>query len=190
MWILRFQLIISVLVFSNFNGEDGLIISRPRLVTAIVKVRHFHARSAYYANTDATQTGGRFHVSLLLIMAGDVELNPGPQPSSRKRAALQRYRIGDGPVSSPSSQHQTLDPPHTGDKATEETCKQVTTVEQTNEAFRRPKRCTSPVVTNTIPKTPRLISELNHGNANATDMENVHSATVIPDSVRFTASRR
>ena len=86
-------------------------LSAASIVTAIVKVRHFHARSPDYANTDATRTGGRFHVSLLLIMAGDVELNPGPQPSARKRAALQRYQIVDRSVSSPSSQYQTLDPP-------------------------------------------------------------------------------
>ena len=83
-----FILYFNVLTCSSLNAEDAMIAySRQRLIQADIKVRYFRTRLSYYANTDATRTGGRFNQSLLLVLAGDVELNPGPMPSSRQCVA-------------------------------------------------------------------------------------------------------
>ena len=49
-------------------------------VCRTVRIRWFHARVRYYANTDAS-----FNPSRLILLSGDVETNPGPTRASESR---------------------------------------------------------------------------------------------------------
>ena len=53
----------------------------PRLRLPKISVRYFRARVSYGAHTDATRSPGRYTFTPAVSLAGDIELNPGPDPA-------------------------------------------------------------------------------------------------------------
>ena len=49
-----------------------------RLRVARITVRRFRTRQAYSANTSASRQAGRYRYRPAVVLAGDIELNPGP----------------------------------------------------------------------------------------------------------------
>ena len=59
--------------------------------TGKVKVRFFRSRAAYNANSDATRQRGRLTYFPTILLAGDIELNPGPSSTPQNS-----FKLSDG----------------------------------------------------------------------------------------------
>ena len=55
-----------------------LLLSRRRVRVPVITVRWFRSRSSYGGSTTATRQHGRLVCRGLLLLAGDIEMNPGP----------------------------------------------------------------------------------------------------------------
>ena len=55
-----------------------LLLSRRRVRVPVITVRRFRSRSSYGGSTTASRQHGRLVCRGLLLLAGDIELNPGP----------------------------------------------------------------------------------------------------------------
>ena len=55
-----------------------LLLSRRRVRVPVITVRRFRSRSSHGGNTTATRQHGRLVCRRLLLLAGDIEVNPGP----------------------------------------------------------------------------------------------------------------
>ena len=80
---------------------------RPSLCRPGVKIRWFRRRTSYGANTDASRQLGRFTFSPPVLLAGDIEVNPGPAlngAATPGTAGPRRRGAGAGGSISPSNQ--------------------------------------------------------------------------------------
>ena len=55
-----------------------LLLSRRRVPVPVITVRRFRSRSSHGGNTTASRQHGRLVCRRLLLLAGDIEVNPGP----------------------------------------------------------------------------------------------------------------
>ena len=70
----------------------GLWAAPRRLRVARVSLRRFRTRIAYGSNTSATRPTGRYRYKPADALAGDIELNPGPQPAT-SNPGLQKFTV-------------------------------------------------------------------------------------------------
>ena len=66
-----------------------------RVRFAVVKARYFRARVPYDTNGTASRQLGRFSFVPALLLAGDVELNPGPEQRSERASSAPESRRGN-----------------------------------------------------------------------------------------------
>ena len=78
-----------------------------RLRVARVSLRRFRTRIAYGSNTSATRSTGRYRYKSADALAGDVELNPGPQPAT-SNPGLQKLTVLSQNVRSVRNKLHTL----------------------------------------------------------------------------------
>ena len=73
-----------------FVGSRDIVAAqhrRPTISSMGVRMRYFRTRIAYYSNSVASFRAGRFSAVNRLLLAGDIELNPGPGAPSTTTAA-------------------------------------------------------------------------------------------------------
>ena len=68
---------------------------RPSVCQPGVKIRWFRRRASYGANTDASRQLGRFTFSPSVLLAGDIEVNPGPTANRAAAPVRPRRRVAD-----------------------------------------------------------------------------------------------
>ena len=85
---MRTALLLALLIAGAGRGEDNDLAPPPSapLVSGTVKVRYFRTRVPDNANCDASRQLGRISYHSSVLLAGDIELNPGPEPGERPAA--------------------------------------------------------------------------------------------------------